>query len=597
MVIKSSMSVPIPDVDLTSFLLDGIPDQTDDALFTQPFLFSAEDPEKQHLSLVEFKSLVKQFAAGLQGSGLKNGDHVMLVSPNYIYSIVVCLGVIAAGGIFCTSQPDFKVREYVDQLKRDRPHYLLVCDEEPLRSAVLQAWKTYHGALSNCWLFDSNSCSQHESQIPHWSSLLDRDHGQGFSWNRLSTETDCLTPCQLFYTSGTEGARKAAIISHRNIVGALTGTGYRIGQDVAKLMADPRRKATMTETRRILHTISIARGFGTSLPLAIVKSRQRAPLELYFMSKTWVAMGPYLNLVQNLKITEISAAPFTVSRLFPKITRINDPASRYDFRFMRSMTVTGAPCAQSTLDRARLFLMRNGAPPDVRVERAYAVTEAGSIVTTWHMADSAEPREGCQGKLEPNMEAKIMSLGDEDEEQSELLLEQTGELWLRGPTFIRKYYDNEAASINAFKPDGWYRTGDVGFFSDDKLYLVDRKKDILKTPDNVPPSQIERVLQEHPDVSDAGVIGIYQPEKELQHVRAYIVKIESSSLSEAELVTWMERESASTAHLTGGVVFVDSLPRNSMGKLLRRELYQVAAKELGRPDVAGMTLAQIEGKT
>jgi acyl-coenzyme A synthetase/AMP-(fatty) acid ligase len=140
---KSQLSVSIPDVDLPSFLFDNILDSTfscDNSKFIQPFLFSAEQPEAINLSLVQFKYWVKCFAAGLQGAGLRAGDYLMLISPNYIDAMIVCLGTIAAGGVVCTSQPDFLVREYGDQLRRDEPKFLLVCDDEPLRSRTLEAW-------------------------------------------------------------------------------------------------------------------------------------------------------------------------------------------------------------------------------------------------------------------------------------------------------------------------------------------------------------------------------------------------------------------------------------------------------------------------
>jgi acyl-coenzyme A synthetase/AMP-(fatty) acid ligase len=76
----------------------------------------------------------------------------MLISPNYIYVMIVCLGTIAAGRVVCTSQPDFSVRECEDQIRRDEPKFLIVCDEEPLRSKALAAWQATVGDPKNVWL-------------------------------------------------------------------------------------------------------------------------------------------------------------------------------------------------------------------------------------------------------------------------------------------------------------------------------------------------------------------------------------------------------------------------------------------------------------
>jgi len=86
----------------------------------------------------------------------------------------------------------------------------------------------------------------------------------------------------------------------------------------------------------------------------------------------------------------------------------------------------------------------------------------------------------------------------------------------------------------------------------------------LKTPDNIPPTYIEGVLLEHPDIIDFGVVGIYEPSKELQLVRAYVVKRPESNVSEQDICNWMEHESAETSHLTAGVEFLETLPRNSV---------------------------------
>jgi acyl-coenzyme A synthetase/AMP-(fatty) acid ligase len=148
-IVKSKLTVPVPNIDLVSYILDKIPDHgvpCHELLFSGPSLLSAEDPEGQNLSLIEFKHLVLCFASALKQAGLLPGDHVILVSPNYIHCLVICLGVIALGGIFCTSQPDFKIREYTDQFRRDEPKWLLVADEEPLRGNASAAWKACGGA-------------------------------------------------------------------------------------------------------------------------------------------------------------------------------------------------------------------------------------------------------------------------------------------------------------------------------------------------------------------------------------------------------------------------------------------------------------------
>ncbi|KAK4986478.1 putative NRPS-like protein biosynthetic cluster [Elasticomyces elasticus] len=603
---KSPLSVTVPQIDLPSFLLDGIPElgsASPAPCYTEPYLFSAERPDSKNLSLIQFRHLVKCFASGLQSAGLQRGDHVMLVSPNYIQAMIVILGTIAAGGVSCTAQPDLKIREYIDQFLRDEPRFLFVCNEQPLRDRVLEAWKATKGDPDKTWLFDE--CVTTEERLLEarstmedgrfWSELLDHSGGPVFQWERLTTEEQCRAPCMLLTTSGTSGLRKAAIYSHRMLVAAWTGTAFRAREDTIRAARSGKGGLPGQSRQRILHTISISRALGACYPLVLILSRRAKPVEVYFMSKTYTDMMPYLRRIQTLRITEVNCAPFTLVRIF----KTTGQGLEYDFSHLKSITAIGAPSSQSSLDGAREFLIANGADAGVRVERALGITEAAALVSTWHLADPPECAEACQGRLEPNIEAVIMAFNgsdDDDNEHDDMRetgLGEPGELWLRGPSFIHGYYKNDEATRAAFTADGWFKTGDVGYFREDgKLFLVDRKKDILKTPDNIPPAYIEGVLLTHPDILDAGVVGIYEPSRELQLVRAYIVKRPSSTVSEDEICAWMERESATTAHLTAGVEFLDELPRNNGGKLLRRELKERARKTCERPDVTALTLSR-----
>ena len=500
MPVKSSLNVPIPNLDLTSFLLDGIPPRSpqscNDTNFTDPFLFSAERPESKNLSLIEFKHLVKCFASGLKRENLQEGDHVMLVSPNYIQTMIIALGTIAAGGVYCTAQPDLKVREYRDQFLRDEPRFLFVCNEHPMREYALRAWESVNGDPRRSWLVDE--CITLEERgleitdtLPkrkYWTDLFDYDGGPTFQWKRLSTELECRRPCMLFTTSGTTGLRKAAMFSHRNLVAAWTGTGYRAQYDATKL-AKLRKPGHPGEVSvRILHTVSVSRALGTCLPLAVSKSRRHKRIEVYFMSKTYVDMTPYLDTLQQLRITDVSCAPFTLARLFAS-QKDDLLEKKHNFSHLRSVTAAGAPTSQITLNRARKFLFANGAPATLRVERALGITEAGSLVSSWHMADAPDLREGCQGRLEPNMEAKIMTYGHEDEESTaqEVTTDKPGEIWLRGPSFIDGYYKNETATRDAFTANGWFKSGDIGYFQAEKLFLLDRKKVCPSLPTNQSP--------------------------------------------------------------------------------------------------------------
>ena len=163
-----------------------------------------------------------------------------------------------------------------------------------------------------------------------------------------------------------------------------------------------------------------------------------------------------------------------------------------------------------------------------------------------------------------------------------------GELCIRGPTVISGYYNNSAAD-SAFDSDGFYHTGDIAYCDGQTQlwYIVDRKKELIKVRAfQVAPPELEAVLLSHPHIVDAAVIGIpdgQAREDGGQLPRAYVVKRagrEGDALLEAEVKRFLARKLTRVKHLNGGVRFVDAIPKNASGKILKRVLREWAKKEM-----------------
>jgi acyl-CoA synthetase (AMP-forming)/AMP-acid ligase II len=149
------------------------------------------------------------------------------------------------------------------------------------------------------------------------------------------------------------------------------------------------------------------------------------------------------------------------------------------------------------------------------------------------------------------------------------------------------YFENPAANAESFDKDGWFKTGDIGYCDrkTKKWYIVDRKKELIKVRGfQVAPPEIEAVLLSHPLIMDAGVIGVTFPnEPEVEHPRAYVVRQpvpESKSLTEEGVQQFAAKPLAKYKFLTGGVKFVDSIPKNPSGKILKRMLREDAKKDI-----------------
>ena len=175
-------------------------------------------------------------------------------------------------------------------------------------------------------------------------------------------------------------------------------------------------------------------------------------------------------------------------------------------------------------------------------------------------------RLGSVGRVLPGEEVRLVGDDGEDVHAGD-----AGEIWVRGPNVFQGYWHDPEATARVLH-DGWLRTGDIATTDDEGyLYLVDRAKDlIIVSGFNVYPAEVEEVLAEHPAVADVAVIGVPHPHHG-EAVKAYVVLAEGADIGEEALIehctAYLARYKCPTK-----VIFVDQLPRNASGKVLRREL-------------------------
>ena len=209
--------------------------------------------------------------------------------------------------------------------------------------------------------------------------------------------------------------------------------------------------------------------------------------------------------------------------------------------------------------------------PSARFADAYGLTETVSGDTFNDQAHMLS-KIGSVGKPVVNLEVKILGPDDAQVEPG-----GAGEILLRGPKVVSGYWKNPAATQAAFTPDGWFRTGDIGHLDKDGyLYIDDRKKDmIVSGGENVATSEVERALYEHEAVLEAAVVGM--PDARWGEVpRAFIVlKPGQAGAVTAEALIAHCRSRLAGFKTPKQVVFMDALPRNPSGKVLKRELRQI----------------------
>ncbi len=200
------------------------------------------------------------------------------------------------------------------------------------------------------------------------------------------------------------------------------------------------------------------------------------------------------------------------------------------------------------------------------VREGYGLTEASPVVTT---SVGIEARRGSVGKALDGVDVRVV-----DEDGTDALDGDAGEIWVRGPNVFAGYWGDPAATARVLTADGWLRTGDIAVTDDDGyLYIVDRAKDlIIVSGFNVYPAEVEQVLAEAPGVAEACVVGVAHPTTG-ETVRAYVVPTPdgASRVTEDAIVAWCRQRLARYKCPTS-VLVVDQLPKGSAGKVLRRVL-------------------------
>ncbi|KAJ2919266.1 hypothetical protein MD484_g1183, partial [Candolleomyces efflorescens] len=221
--------------------------------------------------------------------------------------------------------------------------------------------------------------------------------------------------------------------------------------------------------------------------------------------------------------------------------------------------------------------------PNASIGQGYGMTETCTTITAF-LADNRTGRIGSAGRLLPGIVAKVVksdgSLAMEGEE---------GELVIQGPSMSLRYLDNPTATAETYVND-WVRTGDEVIIKDKEVYVVDRLKEIIKVRGfQVAPAELEAHLLLHRDVADVCVVGVpheYSGEVPLAYVvpsPKVLKQIAEDPIRRAnltkDLIKHVSDAKVHYKHLAGGVEFVDVIPKNPSGKILRRVLRDKAKKE------------------
>ena len=263
-----------------------------------------------------------------------------------------------------------------------------------------------------------------------------------------------------------------------------------------------------------------------------------------------------LRLVEETKVTILFMVPAVI--LF--VMQQSEQESR-DVSSVRQVIYGASPIAEDLLVNAQKTFKCD-------FVQVYGLTETTGCATHLPAADHAQERGKLRSCGKPNTGVEIKIV---DENDREVPVGQVGEILIKAASNMKGYWNNPDATNGAVK-DGWFYSGDAGYADDEGyIFIHDRVKDmIVSGGENVYPAEVENALFSHPDIADVAVIGV-PDEKWGEAVKACVVLRSDATLTQEDIITFA-RELVAGYKLPKSVDFVEALPRNPSGKILRREL-------------------------
>ncbi|SPO48570.1 related to 4-coumarate-CoA ligase [Moesziomyces antarcticus] len=259
---------------------------------------------------------------------------------------------------------------------------------------------------------------------------------------------------------------------------------------------------------------------------------------------------------------------------------------KYNMTSLKCVQCGAAPLS------AELFELLEKRYPGMAVLNGYGLTESLPSVICSGPKELPNSK-GAAGRIAPGVEVRLVSEEGHDVGQEQGREGNPGEVWLRGPTIMKGYLDNEDATRDAFTEDGWFKTGDVAVMRNTEIFIVDRIKDLIKFKGfQVSPAELEAVITSHPEVADVAVFGVWCPAQMTEVPRACIVPRDLALLNkpdecmelEKRVRTHMEKLVAAHKKIRGGIEWVATIPKSPSGKILRRLLRDEAAREAAKLD-------------
>ena len=495
--------------------------------------------EDKRLTYSGLNEITNRLASSLLKLGIKKGDRIALLQVNSNQCVETYFACAKIGVIYIPLNYRAKGPELTFIMNNSEADTLFTGER------YLSAVKEAKGSVPR--LKNVISIDKKDAELLYYEDLIAAGSPEDIYADISDEETTIL-----LYTAGTTGTQKGVLLPHKSF-------SVYVLENVTP--ADPD-----TEEKTLL-TVPLYHVAGIQAMMAAIYGGRTLVMERQFEAVEW------MKLVEKEKVSRAMLVPTMLKQI------IDSPDFlKYDLRSLKVITYGAASMPLPVIKKA-LEVM-----PGVSFINAFGQTESASTITMLSPEDhiitgTEEEKERklsrlCSiGKPMPDVEMRII-----DGQGKELPDGAIGEIVVRGPRVMSGYWRDDAKTRQTIDGEGWLHTGDLGYRDDAGYYfLAGRSKDIIKRAgEMISPEEVENCILLHPKIEEAAVIGV--PDEEWgEEPRAICVLKKGETAAAQEIIEHCHARLASFKR-PRSVIFVNALPRNPMGKVLKRELREQYGK-------------------
>jgi acyl-CoA synthetase (AMP-forming)/AMP-acid ligase II len=498
--------------------------------------------EDKRYTFSQLNDRVNRLANGLMKLGVQKGDRVSFLQVNCNQCVETYFAVAKTGAIYMPLNFRAKEKELTYMLNTAEATTLIAGERY---IPMIQSIRPELHFLKHLISIEKQHPDMHFYEDIIKSSPTEE----------VVTPIDDNDTTILMYTAGTTGLPKGVMLSH-------TSFSTYVLENVSP--PDPE-----IEEKNIL-TVPLYHVAGIQAMMAAIYGARTLVMERQFEPEEW------MTLVEKEKANRAMMVPTMLKQLLD-----HPNFKKHNLGSLRVITYGAAPMPLPVIRKALEEF------PDVSFINAFGQTETASTITALgpedhHITGTPEEKEkklkrlASIGKPMADVQMKVV-----DDSGKTLGAGEVGEILAKGPRAMSGYWKDEEKTKKTIDKDGWVHTGDIGYVDEDGYYfLAGRSSDIIiRAGENISPEELENVIREHPKVEDVAVIGV-PDETWGEEPRAVVILkkgVEKSKAVEDEIMEYCRQNLASFKR-PRTVVFVDDLPRNPMGKLVKREIREKYGK-------------------